>query len=79
MNELFDLSGKVTLVTGGTHGIGMACGKALAKAGAKLCVNDIDDEKLESCKADYANDGIDVYTVNFNVCTLSCFRTRTTN
>jgi len=68
MNELFDLSGKVTLVTGGTHGIGMACGKALAKAGAKLCVNDIDDEKLESCKAEYAKDGIDVYTVNFNVC-----------
>jgi len=68
MNELFDLSGKVALVTGGTHGIGMACGKALAKAGAKLCVNDIDDEKLESCKAEYAKDGIDVYTVNFNVC-----------
>lgn len=68
MNELFNLKGKVALVTGGTHGIGMACGKALAKAGAKLCVNDIDDEKLESCKAEYAKDGIDVYTINFNVC-----------
>lgn len=68
MDELFDLSGKVALVTGGTHGIGMACGKALAKAGAKLCVNDIDDEKLESCKADYAKEGIEVYTINFNVC-----------
>lgn len=68
MNELFDLSGKVALVTGGTHGIGMACGKALAKVGAKLCVNDINDEKLESCKAEYAKDGIDVYTINFNVC-----------
>ncbi|KGL62327.1 gluconate 5-dehydrogenase [Polaribacter sp. Hel1_85] len=68
MNELFDLSGKVALVTGGTHGIGMACGKALAKAGAKLCINDINDEKLESCKAEYAKDGIDVYTINFNVC-----------
>jgi gluconate 5-dehydrogenase len=54
-------------VTGGTHGIGMACGKALAKAGAKLCVNDINDEKLEECKAEYAKDGIDVFTVNFNV------------
>ena len=68
MNELFDLSVKVALVTGGTHGIGMACGKALVKAGAKLCVNDINDEKLESCKAEYAKDGIDVYTINFNVC-----------
>jgi len=67
MNELFDLSGKIALVTGGTHGIGMACGKALAKAGAKLCVNDINDEKLAECKAEYAKDGIDVFTVNFNV------------
>lgn len=67
INQLFDLSGKVALVTGGTHGIGMACGKALAKAGAKLCVNDIDDEKLEACKAEYAKDGIEVFTVNFNV------------
>ena len=68
MTELFNLSGKVALVTGGTHGIGMACGKALAKAGAKLCVNDIDNEKLAACKEEYAKDGIDVYTINFNVC-----------
>ncbi|MCT4590067.1 MAG: gluconate 5-dehydrogenase [Carboxylicivirga sp.] len=67
ISELFDLSGKVALVTGGTHGIGMACGKVLAKSGAKLCVNDINDEKLEECKAEYAKDGIDVFTVNFNV------------
>lgn len=67
VNELFDLSGKIALVTGGTHGIGMACGKVLAKAGARLCVNDINDEKLEECKAEYAKEGIDVFTVNFNV------------
>ena len=68
VNELFDLSGKVALVTGGTHGIGMTCGIALASAGAKLCVNDIDDEKLAACKEEYKKQGIDVYTINFNVC-----------
>ena len=67
IQELFNLEGKVALVTGGTHGIGMACGKALAKAGAKLCVNDLDDGKLAAAKEEYAKDGIDVYTVNFNV------------
>jgi gluconate 5-dehydrogenase len=67
VNELFDLKGKVALITGGTHGIGMAIGKTLGSAGAKICVNDIDDAKLEECKAEYKKAGIDVYTLNFNV------------
>jgi gluconate 5-dehydrogenase len=67
IQELFDLSGKVALITGGTHGIGMAIGKVLGQAGAKICVNDISDEKLESCKAEYAESGIDVYVLKFDV------------
>ncbi len=67
VQNLFDLSGKVALITGGTHGIGMAIGKTLGQAGAKVCVNDISDEKLESCKAEYAEAGVDVYTLNFDV------------
>ncbi len=67
INELFDLTGKVALITGGTHGIGMAIGKVLGKAGAKICVNDISKEKLEACVDEYAKEGIDVYTLVFNV------------
>jgi gluconate 5-dehydrogenase len=67
MNDLFDLTGKVALITGGTHGIGMAIGKVLGQAGAKICVNDLSEEKLESCKTDYKAAGIDVFTVVFNV------------
>ncbi|EIM89107.1 NAD-P-binding protein [Stereum hirsutum FP-91666 SS1] len=36
--KLFDLSGKNVLLTGGTRGIGAACAKALAEAGASLCL-----------------------------------------
>lgn len=67
IQQLFDLTGKVALITGGTHGIGMAIGKVLGQAGAKICVNDIDDAKLESCKAEYAEVGVEVYSVKFDV------------
>ncbi|MCP4311642.1 MAG: gluconate 5-dehydrogenase [Bacteroidetes bacterium] len=67
LTELFDLTGKVALITGGTHGIGMAIGKTLGKAGAKICINDINAQKLEVCKSEYAKEGIEVFTVVFDV------------
>jgi len=65
--ELFDLSGRTALVTGGTHGIGMAIGVGLARAGAKLCVNDILEERLASCRDEYRARGVDVYALRFDV------------
>jgi gluconate 5-dehydrogenase len=67
MKELFDLTGKVALVTGGTHGIGLAVGVLLGKAGAKVCVNDLQDDRLISCKESYKKEGLDVFTLKFNV------------
>jgi gluconate 5-dehydrogenase len=67
INELFSLTGKVALITGGTHGIGMAIAKVLGAAGAKICVNDISNERLTECKVEYAKAGLDVFTLNFDV------------
>ena len=67
MNQLFDLNGKIALVTGGTHGIGLAIGLLLAKAGAKVCVNDLQENKLLECREEYKKEGLDVYTLIFNV------------
>lgn len=67
MTDLFDLTGKVALVTGGTHGIGLATGILLGKAGARVCVNDLNEEKLQACKEAYKKEGLDVFVLKFDV------------
>ena len=41
VNRLFDISGRVALVTGGRSGLGLAMSSGLVAAGAKLAVVDI--------------------------------------
>ncbi|MCA1959521.1 MAG: glucose 1-dehydrogenase [Desulfomonile sp.] len=50
-DELFDLSGRVALVTGASKGLGKAMSVALAKAGADLALYARDVEGLKAVKA----------------------------
>ncbi len=65
--KLFDLTGKTALITGATHGLGMAIATGLSEAGAKIIINDIFADKLEAAKKEYAKKGIDVSTYQLNV------------
>ncbi|MBB6328977.1 7-alpha-hydroxysteroid dehydrogenase [Algoriphagus iocasae] len=48
INNLFNLKGKIAIVTGGGNGIGKSCALYLANAGASLAVSDL---KLEDAQA----------------------------
>src|SRR5512140_216764 len=47
--DLFDVTGKVALITGATGGFGKAAATALAAAGAKVMATGRSKEKLEAC------------------------------
>lgn len=66
--NLFDLTGKTALVTGGVHGLGMAMAKGLGHAGAKIVVNDrASRETVDQAVAEYKSVGIDAYGYIFDV------------
>ena len=67
IDQLFSLNGRIALVTGGTHGLGMAIATGLANAGASIIVNDVFPEKLDSAKKEYAENGIQVHTYVLDV------------
>ncbi len=65
--KLFDLTGKIAMVTGGSYGIGYALASAFAQAGAKIVFNDINQEMVDKGLAAYKADGIEAYGYVFDV------------
>jgi len=55
--NLFDLNGKRALITGGTHGLGMAMAEGLAQAGAELVITGTTPSKMEDALHYYKSKG----------------------
>ena len=57
--QLFDLSGKTALVTGGSRGLGLQLAHALGEAGARIMLSSRKASDLEEATADLQAAGID--------------------
>ena len=59
IQQLFDLTGKTALVTGGSRGLGLQLAHALGEAGAKIMLSSRNAEDLEQAAAELQGAGID--------------------
>ena len=64
---MFDLKGRLALVTGSSKGIGLALARALADAGAEIVLNARDADRLDASRAALAAEGHAVHAVAFDV------------
>ena len=65
--KLFDLTGRIALVTGSSKGIGLALARALGSAGATIVLNARDAAALDAARAALAAEGYIVHAMPFDV------------
>ena len=63
IKKLFDLTGKVALITGGSRGLGLQIAEALGEMGARVVITARKSDELEEAKAHLKGMSIDALTV----------------
>jgi gluconate 5-dehydrogenase len=67
MGGMFDISGKLALVTGSSAGIGLALAKGLAQAGATVIINGRDKTKVQTACSVLSDAGLRAHAAPFDV------------
>ena len=65
--QLFDLSGKLALITGSSQGIGLALAQGLGAAGATIILNGRDTNKLSAAEETLKKQNIKAHSLAFDV------------
>jgi gluconate 5-dehydrogenase len=69
--EIFDLRGRVVLITGASRGLGLAMAKTLGAAGARLVITARKEKELTDAAAELRADGLDVLPLAYDVSDLA--------
>ena len=67
INHLFDLSGRVALITGGNGGLGLAMALGLAQAGANIAIAARNTDKTASALAEIQAEGVKAEGIQVDV------------
>lgn len=66
-HELFDLTGKIALITGSSRGIGFGIARGLGQAGATIILNGRNAERLNRAISTLSQEGLKVFGYSFDV------------
>lgn len=66
-NPIFDIEGKIALITGSGRGLGLSYAKGYLEAGATVILNDISQNELEQTVNTLRADGFNAYGYCFDV------------
>lgn len=71
LTELFDLTGKIALVTGSSRGLGYSIAEGLAKAGATIVLNGRNPDRLAETRKTFQDNGFTAHAAQFDVTNMS--------
>lgn len=64
---LFDLGGRVALITGSSHGLGLVLARGLAEAGAHVVLNGRNEQRLSAAVAELGRAGLRAHGYAFDI------------
>jgi NAD(P)-dependent dehydrogenase (short-subunit alcohol dehydrogenase family) len=67
VDDLFDLTGKVAVITGSTRGIGLAIAKHFARHGARVVISSRKEDACEAARAEIVENGGEAIAMPCNI------------